>query len=102
MFKVPGHPLGFDRNGNDMLLLLAKGARSSMLVSIGAVFVALDNGTVAGFAGRGDPLIGWPVVLYSPDDPPGAGPSLGELLKHRVRLLVLLGSAESLGLADGD
>src|SRR4051812_8996828 len=28
MFQVPGHPLGFDRNGNEMLLQLAKGARS--------------------------------------------------------------------------
>src|SRR3978361_76670 len=26
LFKVTGHPLGFDRNGNDMLLQLAKGA----------------------------------------------------------------------------
>src|SRR5579859_1492717 len=27
MFKVAGHPLGFDRNGNEMFLELSKGAR---------------------------------------------------------------------------
>src|SRR4051812_31083908 len=50
MFKVAGHPLGFDRNGNDMLLLLAKGARSSMLVSIGAVTFGLLVGGSLGLA----------------------------------------------------
>jgi peptide/nickel transport system permease protein len=57
MFKVAGHPLGFDRNGNDMLLLLAKGARSSMLVSIGAVTLGLlvggALGLIAGYFARG-------------------------------------------------
>jgi peptide/nickel transport system permease protein len=56
MFKVSGHPLGFDRNGNDMLLQLAKGARSSMIVSIGAVIIGLliggTLGLIAGYYKR--------------------------------------------------
>jgi peptide/nickel transport system permease protein len=55
--KVPGHPFGFDRNGNDMALLLAKGARSSLIVSIGAVTFGLlvggSLGLIAGYFKRG-------------------------------------------------
>ena len=57
LFKVASHPLGFDRNGDDMLLNLAKGARNSMLVSLGAVGFGLilggGLGLVAGYFGRG-------------------------------------------------
>src|SRR5262249_46718010 len=42
------------------------------------VFVALDNGSVAGFDGYGNALTGWPVTT-DVADPPGAGPSLGDL-----------------------
>ena len=49
---MASHPLGFDRNGNDMLLNLAKGARNSMLVGIGAVgFGLLVGGTLGLIAG---------------------------------------------------
>ena len=41
LLQVPSHPLGFDRNGNDMLLNLAKGARNSMVVGVGAVAFGL-------------------------------------------------------------
>ena len=52
IFKVASHPLGFDRNGNDMLLNLAKGARNSMVVSIGAVtFGLIVGGTLGLIAG---------------------------------------------------
>src|SRR5262249_51115948 len=55
--QVPGHPLGFDRNGNDMALLLAKGARSSLLVSVGAITFGLiiggSLGLIAGYFKRG-------------------------------------------------
>ena len=44
-----------------------------------SIFVALDNATVAGFNGYGDVLSGWPVALDTPDEPPGAGPSLGDV-----------------------
>jgi len=44
LFKVSGHPLGGDSAGNDMLLQLAKGARSSLIVSLGAVFFGLVVG----------------------------------------------------------
>jgi peptide/nickel transport system permease protein len=54
--KVPGHPFGFDRNGNDMALLLAKGARSSLLVSVGAISFGLivggSLGLIAGYFKR--------------------------------------------------
>ena len=54
--KVASHPLGFDRNGNDMLLNLAKGARNSMVVSVGAVTVGLliggTLGLIAGYYKR--------------------------------------------------
>ena len=48
MFKVSGHPLGGDAAGNDMLLQLAKGARSSLIVAIGAVIVGLGIGGTFG------------------------------------------------------
>src|SRR5450432_4820973 len=55
--KVMSHPLGFDRNGNDMLLNLAKGARNSMLVSVGAISFGLivggGLGLIAGYFKRG-------------------------------------------------
>jgi peptide/nickel transport system permease protein len=55
--KVAGHPFGFDRNGNDMALLLAKGARSSLLVSVGAITFGLlvggSLGLIAGYFKRG-------------------------------------------------
>jgi peptide/nickel transport system permease protein len=52
MFKVSGHPLGGDAAGNDMLLQLAKGARSSLIVGIGAVsFGLLIGGTLGLIAG---------------------------------------------------
>ena len=55
--KVSGHPFGFDRNGNDMALLLAKGARSSLLVSVGAITFGLivggSLGLIAGYFKRG-------------------------------------------------
>jgi peptide/nickel transport system permease protein len=54
--RVSGHPLGFDRNGNDMLLNLAKGARNSMAVGIGAVTIGLliggTLGLIAGYYKR--------------------------------------------------
>jgi peptide/nickel transport system permease protein len=57
MFKVAGHPLGFDRNGNEMFLELSKGARSSLLVSVGAVTLGLivggSLGLIAGYFKRG-------------------------------------------------
>ena len=57
LFKVAGHPLGFDRNGNEMGLLLAKGARSSLLVSVGAITFGLivggGLGLIAGYFKRG-------------------------------------------------
>ena len=43
------------------------------------IFVALDNATVAGFNGYGDALSGWPAALDATDEPPGAGPSLGDV-----------------------
>ncbi len=56
LFKVSGHPLGFDRNGDDMLLNLAKGARNSMIVSVGAVTIGLliggTLGLIAGYYKR--------------------------------------------------
>jgi len=48
IFKVSGHPLGGDLVGNDMLLQLAKGARSSLIVAIGAVLFGLVVGGAAG------------------------------------------------------
>jgi peptide/nickel transport system permease protein len=62
MFKVPGHPLGGDAAGNDMLLQLAKGARSSLIVSIGAVILGLalggTLGLIAGYRrGRTDTVL---------------------------------------------
>src|SRR5438128_1207215 len=52
IFKVSGHPLGGDSAGNDMLLQLAKGARSSLIVAIGAVsFGLLLGGTLGLIAG---------------------------------------------------
>ncbi len=55
-------PLGTDSNGNNMLLLLAKGARNSLIVSVGAVtFGLLVGGTfglIAGyFRGRVDSFL---------------------------------------------
>jgi peptide/nickel transport system permease protein len=56
-FKVLSHPLGFDRNGDDMLLNLAKGARNSMVIGLGAVgFGLIIGGTlglIAGYYRRG-------------------------------------------------
>jgi peptide/nickel transport system permease protein len=59
IFKVNGHPLGGDGNGNDMLLELAKGGRNSLIVAVGAVTVGLivggSLGLVAGyFRGKTD------------------------------------------------
>jgi peptide/nickel transport system permease protein len=55
--KVAGHPFGFDRNGNDMFLLLCRGARSSLLVSVGAITFGLivggSLGLIAGYFKRG-------------------------------------------------
>jgi peptide/nickel transport system permease protein len=55
--EVAGHPFGFDRNGNDMALLLAKGARSSLIVSVGAITFGLlvggSLGLIAGYFKRG-------------------------------------------------
>ncbi len=48
IFKVSGHPLGGDLVGNDMLLQLAKGARSSLIVAVGAVTFGLIVGGAAG------------------------------------------------------
>ncbi len=48
MFKVPGYPLGGDAAGNSMLVQLAKGARSSLAVSIGAVILGLAIGGTLG------------------------------------------------------
>jgi len=44
IFKVGGHPLGGDGNGNDMLLELAKGGRNSLIVAVGAVTFGLIFG----------------------------------------------------------
>jgi len=62
LFKVSGHPLGGDSAGNDMLLQLAKGARSSLIVALGAVAVGLaiggSLGLIAGYyRGRIDSLL---------------------------------------------
>jgi peptide/nickel transport system permease protein len=55
--EVAGHPFGFDRNGNDMFLLLCKGARSSLMVSVGAITFGLlvggSLGLIAGYFKRG-------------------------------------------------
>jgi len=48
MFKVAGYPLGGDAVGNSMLVQLAKGARSSLIVSIGAVILGLAIGGTLG------------------------------------------------------
>jgi peptide/nickel transport system permease protein len=48
LFKVSGHPLGGDSAGNDMLLQLAKGARSSLIVALGAVSFGLALGGTLG------------------------------------------------------
>lgn len=62
IFKVSGRPLGGDAAGNDMLLQLAKGARSSLLVGIGAVAFGLAFGGTLGliagyYRGRIDTLL---------------------------------------------
>jgi peptide/nickel transport system permease protein len=62
IFKVSGHPLGGDAAGNDMLLQLAKGARSSLIVAIGAVALGLAVGGTLGliagyYRGRIDTLL---------------------------------------------
>ena len=62
IFKVSGHPLGGDNAGNDMLLQLAKGARSSLLVGLGAVAVGLGIGGTLGliagyYRGRVDTIL---------------------------------------------
>jgi peptide/nickel transport system permease protein len=48
LFKVSGHPLGGDSAGNDMLLQLANGARSSLIVALGAVGLGLAFGGTLG------------------------------------------------------
>ncbi|MCU1430875.1 MAG: ABC-type dipeptide/oligopeptide/nickel transport system, permease component [Actinomycetia bacterium] len=55
-------PLGTDGNGNNMVLLLAKGARNSLIVSVGAILFGLvvggSLGLVAGyFRGRLDSIL---------------------------------------------
>ena len=62
IFKVSGHPLGGDSAGNDMLLQLAKGARSSLLVGLGAVAFGLAVGGTLGlmagyYRGRIDTIL---------------------------------------------
>jgi peptide/nickel transport system permease protein len=62
IFKIWAHPLGGDLVGNDMLLQLAKGARSSLLVALGAVSVGVvvggSLGLVAGYyRGRADTIL---------------------------------------------
>ena len=62
IFKVSGHPLGGDSAGNDMALQLAKGARSSLIVAIGAVAFGLaiggTLGLIAGYRrGRTDTIL---------------------------------------------
>jgi peptide/nickel transport system permease protein len=53
VFKVSGHPLGGDSNGNDMLLELAQGGRNSLIVAIGAITLGLaiggSLGLIAGY-----------------------------------------------------
>jgi len=55
--RVSSHPFGFDRNGSDMLLNLAKGARNSMVIGVGAVGLGLliggTLGLIAGYYRRG-------------------------------------------------
>jgi peptide/nickel transport system permease protein len=52
LFEVSGHPLGGDSAGNDMVVQLAKGARSSIIVALGAVtFGLLVGGTLGLIAG---------------------------------------------------
>jgi peptide/nickel transport system permease protein len=52
IFKVSGHPLGGDGNGNDMLLELAQGARNSLIVAVGAIaFGLLFGGSLGLIAG---------------------------------------------------
>jgi peptide/nickel transport system permease protein len=62
IFKVAGHPLGGDGNGNDMLLELALGGRNSLIVALGAVSFGLIIGGSLGlfagyFRGRTDTLL---------------------------------------------
>jgi peptide/nickel transport system permease protein len=62
ILKVSGHPLGGDSAGNDMLLQLAKGARSSLIVSLGAVALGLAFGGTLGliagyYRGRVDTVL---------------------------------------------
>lgn len=62
IFKIAAHPLGGDLVGNDMLLQLAKGARSSLIVSLGAVTFGVviggSLGLVAGYyRGRADTVL---------------------------------------------
>jgi peptide/nickel transport system permease protein len=61
-FKLGAHPLGGDLIGNDMLLQLAKGARSSLIVALGAVtfgvLIGGSLGLVAGYyRGRTDTIL---------------------------------------------
>jgi peptide/nickel transport system permease protein len=52
IFKLGAHPFGGDAIGNDMLLQLAKGARSSLIVALGAVaFGVIIGGTLGLIAG---------------------------------------------------
>ena len=62
IFKIGAHPLGGDLVGNDMLLQLAKGARSSLIVALGAVafgvIIGGALGLVAGYyRGRADTVL---------------------------------------------
>ena len=73
MFKVSGHPLGGDSAGNDMLVQLSKGARSSLIVAIGAVAFGLvvggSLGLLAGYRrGRTDTVLtsGFNIMLAVP------------------------------------
>ena len=62
IFKIWAHPLGGDLVGNDMLLQLAKGARSSLIVALGAVtfgvLIGGSLGLIAGYyRGRADTIL---------------------------------------------